>query len=302
MYQFINDLNLYDRPCVKGPSLNFSRLRKVDVELPVVGFSIHLVTQGREIYKVNGTPFNVDEGRFLLLNSHGSTHVVIDSPLPVEGVCIELTNELIDEALAATLDPEGGVLDHSDHFFTGDGFIEHVQPATNTSLGRLLQPLAADLAVQPATPRCFPKDLYHAMAEAVVQDHMELLVRARTFTRVRTGTRKDLFRRIQKARELIHDGFQGPLEIAAMAREACMSEYHFYRMFKAWTGYTPHTYLVRLRLSHAHALLVQGGRDITDVALSSGFPDIHSFSRAFKRAYGIPPSAVRGSRRICQTE
>ncbi|WP_394766681.1 helix-turn-helix domain-containing protein [uncultured Paludibaculum sp.] len=57
-------------------------------------------------------------------------------------------------------------------------------------------------------------------------------------------------------------------------------------------GQTPHSYLTELRLSRAHAQL-RAGLPVTEAWLASGFDNPSAFSRAFRRAYGLTPSAVR---------
>jgi AraC-like DNA-binding protein len=59
---------------------------------------------------------------------------------------------------------------------------------------------------------------------------------------------------------------------------------------------TPHQYLVRVRLGHAMALLLDGGR-VTDVAYAVGFEDLSNFVRTFHREVGCPPLAFRHQER-----
>lgn len=46
------------------------------------------------------------------------------------------------------------------------------------------------------------------------------------------------------------------------------------------------------RLAHGHRLL-QEGRSVTETAYTSGFNDVGTFSRAYRRAFGQPPVASR---------
>jgi AraC-like DNA-binding protein len=69
-----------------------------------------------------------------------------------------------------------------------------------------------------------------------------------------------------------------------------LGRFQFLRQFKNTVGMTPHAWLTRLRLERACAALRQGGRLVADVAQESGFYDQSHFNRAFRLAYGVPPS------------
>jgi AraC-like DNA-binding protein len=60
------------------------------------------------------------------------------------------------------------------------------------------------------------------------------------------------------------------------------------RSFKRATGFTPHEYLVDLRVREAMGLL-RRGQPSTRVAMDLGFADQAHFCRQFKRLVGVPP-------------
>ena len=75
-----------------------------------------------------------------------------------------------------------------------------------------------------------------------------------------------------------------------MADIACMSKYHFTRVFKSYSGETPYQYLHRTRLEFvARCLCYQPSKSITQVAFESGF-DNQSLSSAFKKNFHRAPS------------
>ena len=95
-----------------------------------------------------------------------------------------------------------------------------------------------------------------------------------------------------------------PLTLDRLARDARLSIYHFLRVFSDIVGVTPHQYLVRARLRLAARLLEDDERQITGVALESGFGDLSNFVRTFHRAAGVSPRryrrAAHGDRKILQ--
>ena len=66
----------------------------------------------------------------------------------------------------------------------------------------------------------------------------------------------------------------------------------FKRDFKKVSDLTPEKWLIRKRLEVAYALMKEGGRKIADVYTEVGFKNQSHFSSAFKKLYGVAPSAV----------
>ena len=95
-----------------------------------------------------------------------------------------------------------------------------------------------------------------------------------------------------------------PIDLAAQARQAGLSPWHYLRVFSSVLGVTPHQYLVRSRLRRAARLLAEPARSVTGIALDVGFDDLSNFVRSFRRAAGVSPSAFRrasrGDRKILQ--
>ena len=84
------------------------------------------------------------------------------------------------------------------------------------------------------------------------------------------------------------------LSVRDLAARLYLSESHFIRVFKELTGLPPGQYLLRRRLQRACELLWQTGLPISEIAREVGFADPLYFSKAFKKIYGISPTAMRG--------
>jgi AraC-like DNA-binding protein len=103
----------------------------------------------------------------------------------------------------------------------------------------------------------------------------------------------DIFRRLCRARDVMHAQHAERLTLAGLAREAGVSRYHFLRLFRDAFGATPHEYLTRVRLGRAKKLLAGDSHSVTDVCLDVGFSSLGSFSTLFAERFGCPPSAWR---------
>jgi transcriptional regulator GlxA family with amidase domain len=88
-----------------------------------------------------------------------------------------------------------------------------------------------------------------------------------------------------------------PLSIDRMADEAAMSPRHFSRAFTAETGLTPAKAVERLRLEAARERVESSSDPIEHVSAAVGFTDPERMRRAFVRAFGQPPQALRRAAR-----
>jgi transcriptional regulator GlxA family with amidase domain len=91
-----------------------------------------------------------------------------------------------------------------------------------------------------------------------------------------------------------------PLTVDQLAQQAAMSPRNFARLFAAETGNTPAKAVERLRVEAARALLDSQPLQVEDVALETGFGDQERMRRAFVRAFGQPPQALRRAARALQ--
>ena len=88
-----------------------------------------------------------------------------------------------------------------------------------------------------------------------------------------------------------------PLTVEQLAGKAAMSPRHFARAFAAETGVTPAKAVERLRVEAARERLEAGPEPIESIAAAIGFGDPERMRRAFLRAFGQPPQAVRRAAR-----
>lgn len=100
-------------------------------------------------------------------------------------------------------------------------------------------------------------------------------------------------RRLLRARDAMDRAYAEPLDVAAVAAVASVSEAHFSRSFRATFGETPHRYLQRRRVERSMFLLRETDRSVTDICLDVGFTSLGTFSRTFRQIVGETPSAYR---------
>lgn len=91
----------------------------------------------------------------------------------------------------------------------------------------------------------------------------------------------------------IRDNLSEPLRLEDLASLANLPPKQFLGAFKKLFGVTPTQYIIRTRVEAARYLLRDRKRDITDIALSTGFSSHAHFSMTFKKHTGVSPSEFR---------
>jgi AraC-like DNA-binding protein len=100
-------------------------------------------------------------------------------------------------------------------------------------------------------------------------------------------------RRLLRARDAIDRAYDQPLDTAALAAIAFVSEAHFIRRFKAVFGETPGRYLQRRRIERAMSLLRTSELTVGEICVDVGFASVATFTRQFKEIVGETPSTFR---------
>ncbi|WP_207458263.1 AraC family transcriptional regulator [Azospirillum sp. SYSU D00513] len=103
----------------------------------------------------------------------------------------------------------------------------------------------------------------------------------------------DCPKRIARAIDFIRDNLERDISVSELAEVACLSPFHFARMFKRVMGKTPHGFVSAERFELARRLLGDPDMPLVTVAHRSGFSNQAAFSTAFKRAMGCTPGDYR---------
>ncbi|MEP6708090.1 MAG: AraC family transcriptional regulator [Pyrinomonadaceae bacterium] len=107
----------------------------------------------------------------------------------------------------------------------------------------------------------------------------------------------DIHQRLCRARSFIDECYDLPLDLREISRQACLSRYHFLRLFRDAFETTPHQYLIHRRIEKAKELLLSERLSVTDVCFEVGFESLGSFSALFRRRVGDAPLSYRDRQR-----
>jgi AraC family transcriptional regulator len=102
--------------------------------------------------------------------------------------------------------------------------------------------------------------------------------------------------RLARVHAYIRTHLDEPLDLNRLAEVACLSPYHWHRIYQGLYGESVVATVRRIRLARAADELIRTERPIGEIAQRAGYGSPHAFSRAFRDAFGLPPAQYRRER------
>ncbi|MEM6533363.1 MAG: AraC family transcriptional regulator [Myxococcota bacterium] len=269
MATMLRDLQGLSRRAPTEQRVIVSRIIDCSASAVCASFGIKAVIEGQETYRVGDQLRVVRAGQFIVLPPGQSFEVGISREQIAVGLCIDMPADAVETFT-------GNISDHPDAVFSlnqdrlGEALVDLWSRANRAQRLPNITPHFAGWLVEHA----------HAMARLEVR---------------RPSTRRDLYARVERARQYLHAHQDRLVSLDELARAANLSPHHLNRTFRQLLGTPPARYHRNLRLREAAVDLERGTKTATDLALELGYSDLPSFSRAFRRVHGVPPSALRRS-------
>lgn len=267
-----------------------SRTQVFEKHVPDSGLSIKLGHIGEEHFFIDGQRHSIGPNEYLLVNRHQAFDCYLKSPTPVEGFCLYLGQPVIQEAAALLLRTEESLLDLPDASAEAEpSFLEKVYRTSENELGQYLEWLRPRMASGEGID--FNR-VFFDTATVLLRSHWKIQTEMQGIACSRKSTREELYRRLCIARTYIFDHYRQDIQLEELSRVAMLSKYHLLRSYKQAFNITPYQQVLEMRLAQARELVLQGG-NLENIAQDLGFSDRRSFTKAFKRAYGMAPSHYR---------
>lgn len=99
--------------------------------------------------------------------------------------------------------------------------------------------------------------------------------------------------KVQKAIDYIENNLCDNILLTDVSENSYCSLYHLHRLFRETTGYSLKEYIRSRRLSNAATKILCSGNNIVHIAMDSNYQNHESFTRAFKKQYGINPQKFK---------
>ena len=264
----VNDAPLQSRA---AESMLISHTSPEWVQKPQLsGYVLRYLRNGAEKFRTQDNIFTLEAGQFLILNPGTQLQY---SPLSEkqDGIWIWLEPRMVYQQFTNWSTQYAGnwqtlVTDQKG----APQWCEHTYAAEHTPLGQFLNTNDHQLDGEILLEKLFS-------TQRMVFEQMAQL------TSAKLSTKMELFRRLCQARNYIHHNLDAALDLDTLAQVACLSKFHFIRLFKEAFGQTPRQYLIAHRLEHARSLLLNSSKTFHEICQEVGLKDSSSFGRLFKR-------------------
>jgi AraC-like DNA-binding protein len=254
--------------------------------------SIKTVLAGAAVWETPERRFTVDQDSYLILNDRHRYTLRMDSPEGSTTFVLFFRRGLVEDVYRFALTPAARLVVDPEAEAAPVEFYERLEPLAGP-VGQLLRRFRRRLERERVSAG-ESDEWFTRIAEQMVRAHRQADAAAARLPALRPATRQELYRRVSRGRDYLLARPAERVTLQDLAREACLSPYHFHRTFRSAFGCAPHEYLTRQRLERARRLLLETRRSVTDICFDIGFESLGSFSSLFRCRFGLPPSALRG--------
>jgi AraC family transcriptional regulator len=262
------------RPDIKGP------------------FSFFLNLRGNSLCTVDGRTTRIGEGSYFISNDEQTYTLQIEEGGSAETFNIHFGQHFAEAVLHALVTPSDRILDQgTEGLGLAFSFFNQLH-RRDAAFDRLIHQMAGQQREGGFDKLLFEEQLT-ALLTHHLQQHRYIADLVRKLPPVRLSTRIQLYKQLSRAMDMIQSAEGRDLSLEALAAEACLSKYHFLRLFRSAYGFSPHQYIQQLRMEKARTLLARSNATVSDVADLLGFVDSQSFSRLFTQRMGVSPSRYR---------
>lgn len=254
--------------------------------------SIKAAWGGPEHYYLDGRTVAVDDEHYLLVNDQRTYGSSLKSSRLVHSFSIFFGPGLAEEALGALLTPADRVLESGEEPAPRPAvFCENLRPH-DTHVSPILRDLAREVDRGFKDEMWYEEQLSFLLA-GMLRVHRADIAIADLLGSSRQATRVEIFRRIGWSTDFIHTFYARMLTMDGLARSACLSKFHFIRLFRAVHGLTPFAYLQRKRAEVARRLLQSTSFSLDKIAAQVGFDSRSTMFRQLRRLTGVNARTLR---------
>lgn len=254
-------------------------------------FSLKYVAKGEEIYRIGGRDMCIPVGGYLLVND-GQDVTTIPHIGNEQAMSVFLEPGLLADVHRNWTETAGELAD--DPFSTGSTpcFFEAVYRQPDDSLGLFLGNLRQRMAQQKGLTGQYDLHLFYEIAEQVLRSQLGVFQQIGKIGSLRKSTKEELYRRVSVGRDYLANHVNRTVPLHEVACQACLSPYHFHRVFQQAFGCTPLHFQKAKKMEKACHLLRSGHCSVTEVSFELGYPDLFTFSKDFKKWMGCPPGKL----------
>lgn len=253
-------------------------------------FSVRGITKGQQKFRVNQKDFALDKNNFIILHEGDEYESDFGAEGETDGVILDFNPDFLNDYLH--------YISHSHEKLLDDPFNK---PVSTLRFGRqvfdrsaefdsVLKTLRQDILSQEKDQFYF-HEVFLSTLDKLMEMEGKLDTRIQFIKASKLSTREELYRRISFAKEFIDSHLDEPLPLGKITRIACLSPFHFLRVFTNYYNISPHRYVQNERMRRVNHMIEHSDYGLQYIFNHSGFESLRTFRRVFHRQFGESPAA-----------
>lgn len=293
-YKYLTEENIFSLNKLQDQNIiYYSELKNWNTKNAFRSFSLKYVVEGSIKYSTNHREYQLSPGKILLASKQSNVHAFFEVSGLVKSMCIDISTNTINEIFSfLSVKNDKHFEEFSSGFFKEFGFVERVQELDAFKGSNVVRSIINQ--VQHCKQKAaFSGETFYSLAESIITDQYRSYLNNLNLPYLKLATRNEISKRLCMAKEYMDDCFLHIRSNSEIAKSCFLSEYHFIRSFTHLYKISPYQYLLSKKLEYAKDLILKNDLPVKTIAQTTGFADLATFSKAFKRKYAIPPSLFR---------
>lgn len=254
--------------------------------------SIRTISDGYQYHKVNNQDLMLSRDNYLLIREGEAFYSEISTKKNVEGLLVAFEKNDVQSINNYINSRESQLLDDPFETISDDIPLDSQTISISNDLKLLMFQLKYGIVTQ-IDYKLYYEELFMKILKTIFKDQDNINERIKKIKAKKYSTKKEIFRRVRKAKDYLDGNLGEDLSIKKLSQVATMSPFHFVRSFKDSFKYSPHAYITKQRISKAKYLLQDSNDTIGEICQQVGILNSSSFIRLFKEYEGCTPNNYR---------
>ncbi|MBB5395289.1 helix-turn-helix transcriptional regulator [Mucilaginibacter sp. AK015] len=265
---------------------------KEDVQT-AADLTLRCVFSGNERCSIGRRELLIYADSFIMLNKGTQYNTCISSETPVQSFAVTFDKDFVNDF-------------YSSYTLSNCKLLNGITDTAENKLNETLYPFNGDIKFNLSHLKAnldsglndellINEYLHHCLITYNSVYNKEIFEKARLLSIQNAGTRLEILRRLNLAKEYLYSNYDKNINLNELAAYACLSVNHLLRTFKQAFGRSPHQFLTDIRLKRAQQLLRKSNYSVNEVVTLIGFECPSSFIRLFKQRFETTPLIYRQS-------
>jgi AraC family transcriptional regulator len=249
-------------------------------------FSIFTNLTGNSTVITGGKTMKLNEGYFCISNSGEEYTLAIEDQSTTETFNIHFGDNFVSDAYRALSQTHEQLLDAPQRQPHQLRLFNRIAPIDLNARCLMYQ-------LKDAKDPAQEEETLFKLFAWLVREEQTIKQKSVALSVAKKSTREEIMARLLLATDYIYSYYQHDIALDELAQVACLSKFHFLRVFKAVFHKTPHQFINEVRTQRAQELLTTTKLEVHQIAKTCGFQTSSTFSRMFFNQLGVYPSLYR---------